>query len=273
MNLTADRPPIRILQVVGKMNRGGAETWLMHILRNIDRTKFKIDFLVSTTEPCAYDDEIRSLGSRIISCPGTSNPLKYSRKFKQILREYGSYDVVHSHIHHYNGAILRWAQQAGVPIRVCHSHIDSSALEAKAGWLRRAYLHLMKNWIERHATIGLGCSEVASADLFGSNWQADPRWKLYYCGIDLAPFTQVPARASVRRELRIPQDAFVIGHVGRFQEQKNHQFLVEIFAEILDREPQAYLLLLGEGPLRSTIEHQVSAKQLQHRTLFAGSPC
>ncbi len=266
-----NRPPIRILQVVGMMNRGGAETWLMHILRNLDREKFHIDFLVGTTAPCAYDDEIRSLGSRIIPCMGAANPLTYGGKFNQILREYGPYDVIHGHIHHYNGVILRCAERAGVPIRVCHSHIDSSPLEAKAGWLRRAYLNLMKTWIGRHATVGLGCSEVASANLFGSNWQTDPRWQLYYCGIDLDPFTLVPDCQSVRRELGIPKDAFVIGHVGRFQEQKNHEFLVEIFAEILDREPQAYLLLLGEGPLRPAIEQQVSAKQLQHRTLFAGS--
>jgi glycosyltransferase involved in cell wall biosynthesis len=266
-----NRAPIRILQVVGMMNRGGAETWLMHVLRNIDREKFQIDFLVGTTEPCAYDAEIRSLDSQIIPCMGAANPLTYGRKFTQVLQEYGPYDVVHGHIHHYNGMILRLAARAGVPIRICHSHIDSSALEAQAGWLRRTYLNLMKTWIAQHATAGLGCSNVASANLFGTDWQTDPRWQLYFCGIDLSAFDRVPDRANVRYELGIPQDAFVIGHVGRFQKQKNHAFLVDIFAEILDREPQAYLLLLGEGPLRPEIERLVSARQLDRRTLFAGS--
>lgn len=266
-----NRPPIRILQVVGMMNRGGAETWLMHVLRNIDREKFQIDFLVGTTEPCAYDAEIRALGSQIIPCLGAANPLIYGRKFTKILQAYGPYDVVHGHIHHYNGMLLRLAARAGVPIRICHSHIDSSALEANAGWTRRAYLNLMKTWIAQYATAGLGCSDVASANLFGNDWQADPRWQLYYCGIDLSAFDRLPDRASVRYELGIPQDALVIGHVGRFQEQKNHAFLVNIFAEILDREPQAYLLLLGEGPLRPEIERLVSVRQLDRRTLFAGS--
>jgi glycosyltransferase involved in cell wall biosynthesis len=265
------RPPIRILQVVGMMNRGGAETWLMHVLRNIDREKFHIDFLVGTTEPCAYDAEIRSLGGRIIPCLGAGNPLTYGRKFTKILQEYGPYDVVHGHIHHYNGMILRSAARAGVPIRICHSHLDSSALEAQAGWVRRAYLKLMKSWIARYATAGLGCSDVASANLFGNDWQADPRWQLYYCGIDLSAFDRMPDRASIRQELGIPEDAFVIGHVGRFQAQKNHAFLVDIFAELLDREPQAYLLLLGEGPLRAEIERLVIARQLDRHTLFAGS--
>ncbi|AFY95366.1 glycosyltransferase family 1 protein [Chamaesiphon minutus] len=271
MNLAPDRPPIKILQVVGMMNRGGAETWLMHVLRNIDRNIFQIDFLVSTTDACAYDDEIRALGGRVIPCTGPSNPLTYARKFQQVLQEYGPYDVVHSHIHHYNGYILRLADRAGVPIRVCHSHIDSTALEAKSSWLRRLYFKLMTRWIDRHATIGLGCSDVASANLFGKDWQKDSRWQKYYCSIDLTPFeTKVDPR-QVRAELGIPAAAFAIGHVGRFQEQKNHTFLVDIFAQVLKREPQAYLLLIGDGPLRAEIERQVERAGLAERTLFTGS--
>jgi glycosyltransferase involved in cell wall biosynthesis len=265
------RPPIRILHVVGMMNRGGAETWLMHILRNIDRDKFKIDFLVGTTDSCAYDAEILALGSRIIPCLGAANPWQYARNFKQVLAEYGPYDVVHSHIHHYSGYILRLAKQAGVTIRICHSHIDSSPLEAKASWWRRAYLKLMQGWIDRYATIGLGCSDIACADLFGANWRKDPRWQSYYYGIDLAPFAEAVDPASIRQELGIPDNSFVIGHVGRFHEQKNHPFLLEIFAQVLKQAPQAYLLLVGEGALRPQIEQQISQMNLTERVIFAGS--
>ena len=271
MNLAPSRPPIRILHVVGMMDRGGAETWLMHILRNIDRSIFQMDFLVNTTATCAYDDEIRALGGRIIPCTGPSNPIEYAQKFKQILREDGPYNVVHSHIHHYNGYVLKLAHQAGVPIRVCHSHIDSTALEAKSSWRRRLYLKLMTRWIDRHATIGLGCSDVASADLFGKNWKKDPRWQIYYCSIDLTPFATASDAASVRADLGIPASAFVVGHVGRFQQQKNHTFLVDIFAEVLKQQPQAYLLLVGEGDLRPQIEQQALAQGIGHRTIFAGS--
>jgi glycosyltransferase involved in cell wall biosynthesis len=271
MNLDPDRPPIRILHVLGQMNRGGAETWLMHILRNIDRNIFQMDFLVSTTDVGAYDEEIRALGGRVIPCTGiTTNPLKYAQKFKQILREHGPYHVVHSHIHHYSGYILRLAHEAGIPIRVCHSHLDSTPLEAKAGWLRRLYLKLMRSWIDRHATIGLGCSDLAIADLFGADWNNDPRWQIYYCSIDLTPFRAAVDPASIRAELGIPAQAFVIGHVGRFQEQKNHTFLLDIFAEVLNQQPQAYLLLVGDGPLQATIEQQAVAQGIRHRTIFAG---
>lgn len=263
--------PIRILHVVGGMNRAGVETWLMHILRHINRDRFQMDFLVHTDKPCVYGDEIRALGSKIIPCLSPSNPWLYARNFKQILRKHGPYDVVHSHIHHFSGYVLWLAKQAGVPVRIAHSHIDSSPLEAKAGWRRRLYLAGMKTLINRNATLGLGCSHIANLDLFGHDREADFHSHILYYGIDLTPFQESIDTAKVRTELDIPADAFVVGHVGRFQEQKNHRFLLEIFAEVAKREPQSYLLLVGEGPLRSSIEQQAFQMGLRNRIIFAGS--
>jgi glycosyltransferase involved in cell wall biosynthesis len=262
---------IRILHVVGGMNRGGAETWLMNILRNIDRDRFQMDFLVHTMQPCAYDDEIRDLGSKIIPCLYPSKPGLYARNFKRILHEHGLYDTVHSHVHHFSGYVLRLAQQADVPVRIAHSHLDTSQLDAKAGLLRRGYLKLMKQWIARHATIGLAASQKAGVALFGSNWDTDPSRQILYCSIDLTPFQNFVDPVSVRTELGIPPDAFVIGHVGRFDEQKNHLFLVEIAAEVAKREPKMRLLLVGDGLLRPKIEQKIAQLGLTDRTIFAGS--
>jgi glycosyltransferase involved in cell wall biosynthesis len=262
---------IRILHVLGGMNRGGIETWLMHVLRHVDRDRLRMDFLVHTTEPCAYDDEIRSLGSKIIPCLDPSRPWLYARNFKRLLQEYGPYDIVHSHVHHFSGYVLRLAQEAGVPVRIAHCHKDSSPLEANAGLHRRFYLTLMKGLIVRHATLGLGCSQVATIDLFGSGWKNDPRWRLLYYGIDMLAFREGVDSLDFGTELGIPVNAFVIGHVGRFHEQKNHRFLLEIFANIAKREPQAYLLLVGEGPLRPNIEEQALSMAIRDRVIFAGA--
>jgi len=263
--------PIRILHVVNGMVRAGCETWLMHILRHINRDRFQIDFLVHTTERCSYDDEIRSLGSKIISCPHPhSQPWKYGHNFKQILKEHRPYDVIHSHGHHFSGYILRLAHQVGVPIRIAHSHFDSSSVEAKASLKRKLYLGLMKRWISQYATVGLGCSRNAAADLFGMKWENDPRWQLLYCGIDLAPFRNTFDSNAVRAELDIPADAFVLGHVGRFDEAKNHLFLLDIASEIAKREPKMRLLLVGEGKLRPQIEQKVVQIGLADRVIFAG---
>ena len=270
-NLVTQRP-IRILHVVGGMTRGGIETWLMHILRHIDRDRFWMDFLVHTPEPCAYDQEIRNLGSRIIPCPLKRwLPWVYAANFKKILREYGPYDIVHSHVHHFSGYILGLAKQAGVSLCIAHSHNDTSSQEAKAGLYRHWYCQLTKSWISQHATLGLGCSRPATADLFGSDWETDPRWQVLYYGIDLKPFQDVVDPVAVRAEFGIPADAFVIGHVGRFQPQKNHHFLIEIAAEIAKREPKMRLLLLGEGYLQPEIAQLVAQMGLGDRAIFAGS--
>jgi len=115
---------MRILQVVGGMNRHGTETWLMNVLRSVDRTRFQMDFLVHTDEQQAYEDEAKALGSQVIRCLHPSRPWMYAKNFRQVLREHGSYDVVHSHIHHYSGFVLRLAHQAGIPLRIAHSHSD-----------------------------------------------------------------------------------------------------------------------------------------------------
>src|SRR5512140_2248215 len=96
---------VRILHVLGKLDRGGAETWLVQTLRHIDRSKYHFDFLVHADGAGAYDEEVRSLGARIIPCLSPSSPAKFARNFLRILREYGPYDCVHSHVHHYSGYV------------------------------------------------------------------------------------------------------------------------------------------------------------------------
>jgi glycosyltransferase involved in cell wall biosynthesis len=257
------------------MHRGGVETWLMHILRHIDRDRFQMDFLVHTTQPCAYDDEIRSLGSQIILCLHPARPLNYTSNFKRILAENGRYDIVHSHLHYFSGYVLRLAHQAGVTVRIAHSHTNTAASETNAGLYRYLYLAVMKSWIARYATLGLGCSRDAASDLFGPNWKADPRWQTLYCGINLSPFQNVVDTVTVRTELGIPTDAFVIGHVGRFSEQKNHQFIIDIAAEITKIYPKMRLLLVGEGrgesSLQSNIKQKVAQLGLADHVIFAGS--
>lgn len=266
----AQQRSIRILHVVGGMNRGGVETWLMHIMQHIDCNRYQMDFLVHTTQPGAYDDKIRALGSKIIPCLHPSQPRLYARNFKRILREYGPYDIIHSHVHHFSGYVLRLAHQVGIPTRIAHSHNDTSSIEARAGMYRRLYLALTRWWIFRYATLGLGCSRDALANLFGSTWETDPRWRVLYYGIDLTPFQDFVNPIAVRTELGIPADAFVVGHVGRFDEQKNHKFLVEIAAEVAKREPKMRLLLVGDGPLRPGIEQKVAQLGLTDRLIFAG---
>lgn len=262
--------PVRVLHVVGGMNRGGVETWLMHVLRNMDRDRFHFDFLVHTEKACAYDDEIRRLGSRVIPCLHPSRPWLYARNFMKVLRQCGPYDVIHSHVHHYSGYVLRLARTAGVPKRIAHSHNDTLAVDSSAGLLRKTYLRIMEKEIRAHATVGLAASEKAAVALYGPLWKKDPRWRVLYCGIDLQPFSETVDRRQVRSELGLPPDAFVVGHVGRFSPQKNHAFLMDIAAELVRREPRTRVLLVGDGPLRPAMEAKAARLGLQEHVLFLG---
>ncbi len=262
-------PPLRILHVLACMNRGGVEVWLMHMLRHIDRERFRMDF--ATSQPGEFDDEIRSLGSQVHRTASPRNPRAFARSLQGILSDGGPYDVVHSHLHYFSGYVLRVAARAGVPARIAHSHNDTTAAETGAGFLRRRYLSLTQSWISRYATHGLACSGLAAKDLFGENWSLDRRWKIIFYSMPFAPFAEVVTdRGRIREDLGIPRDAWVLGHVGRFFEQKNHMFLINVLAEAARRNPNLCLLLVGDGPLRPAIESRVEQLQLCKRVVFAG---
>jgi glycosyltransferase involved in cell wall biosynthesis len=261
--------PIRVLHIVGGMNRGGVETWLMHVLRHIDRKRFQMDFMVHTAAPCTYDDEVRALGGRIVPCLHPSRPWRYAKNFRGVVAAYGPYDIVHSHVHHYSGYTLRLAQRTDIPIRIAHSHNDASPQDSSPSPLRWIYLTTAKRFIFRFATIGLAASGKAAEALFGPAWQRSSLCRLLYYGIDLAPF-RAQADPSIRAALQLPPDAFVIGHVGRFDEQKNHRFLLEIFRCVADADPRSRLLMIGDGRLRSAIEQRVAKLDLTARVVFAG---
>ena len=264
--------PTRILHVVGAMGRSGVETWLMHVLHHLDRERFRMDFMVQATKKTAYDDEIQELGSRIFRCSHRRQLVKHDRDFRRILRDQGPYDVIHCHLHYYNGYALRRGRQAGIPIRIAHSHNDFSPAYEGRSVLWKMYANVMRLWISEDATVGLAASREAARSLFGPAWEADSRLRILYYGVDLKPFHDAAEvdPAATRAELGMPADAFVMGHVGRFFEQKNHEFLVDIASEVIKREPTAYLLMVGNGPLRPAIERRVAEAEIGDRVIFAG---
>lgn len=263
--------PIRILHVVGRMDRGGVETWLMQILRNIDRSRFQMDFLVHTAKPGAYDEEIEALGSRVIPCLGARRPWVYATNLQRCLSVEGPYDIVHSHVDAFSGYVLMLAERAGVASRIAHSHSNTIRKRIVAGTTRRAYLKLTDRGIRRYATLGLAASAQAAEALFGPDWEDHPGRRLLYYGCDLAPFREHVNRAEVRSEFGIRPDNMVAGHVGRFSEPKNHGFFVDVAAEISRLEPRSRFLLIGDGELRSSIEQKIHASALMSRFVLAGT--
>jgi glycosyltransferase involved in cell wall biosynthesis len=261
---------MKVLHVLGGMNRGGAETWLMNVLKHLDRDRFQMDFLVHTMDRCAYDDQIRKYGSEVIPCMHPHEPWRYAANFLRIMKNCGPYDVVHSHVHHFSGFILALARVAGVPLRIAHSHSDTFDQQRKSNGTRKLYFYGMKRLISLNATDCLAASRRAANALFGPNWEADARSRVLYCSIDLSRFILDRDVKSTRMELGLPVDSFVVGHVGSFREAKNHAFIIEIAAELARKEPRLRVLLVGDGPLRPATKLRVDELGLQDKVVFLG---
>lgn len=261
---------IRVLHIVGNLNRGGAETWLMHVLRGMDRRQLHFDFVVHADGPWDYRAEAETLGSKVLVCQSPRNPISYALNLANLVRTHGPYDCIHSHIHYFSGIPLLTARLLQVPARIVHGHLDSSWLDSDASFIRRSYITLMKQLIWGCSTKGIAVSTVAGDTLFPSGWRSDPKWSLIFCGIDLQPFREPVAREDIRRELNISPDAVVVGHVGRFQSQKNHSFLLDIAAAAIRVMPNVVFLLIGDGPLRSTIETKARELNLSEHVRFLG---
>ncbi len=262
--------PVRILQVASYMTpaHGGAEVWLMELLRHIDRSRFQMDFLVHTTEPQPFHEEIRSLGGKVLPCVRPLYLWRYPWEFGAILRRHGPYDIVHAHIL-FAGFALRLARLFGVPNRIVHVHADQGSMSGH-GPLIDMFLRCTRNWPLRDATAGIAVSRKVAAFTFGENWQDDGRWSVIPCGINLNPFRSPINSKEVRAELGIPPGAFVVAHVGRMVREKNHTFLFAVAKEISSVEPAFRLLLVGDGPLRAQLEAEVKELGLGGSVVWAG---
>lgn len=253
---------IRILHVVTYMGRGGLETMIMNYYRRMDRTKVQFDFLVHRDFRADYDDEIERLGGRIYRI-GRLIPWSraYQRALDAFFDAHPEYRVVHVHQDCLSAVILKAAKKHGVPVRIAHSHNSSQDRNLK--YLIKLYY---KRQIPRYATALFACGKDAGDWMFGGT-----PYTIVNNAIDAAQYRYRQARANqARQALGIAEDAFVVGHVGRFSPVKNHAFLLEVFGELCRADGNAVLLLVGDGELRSVIEDKAKAMGLEDRVLFTG---
>ncbi|WP_064091693.1 glycosyltransferase family 1 protein [Rossellomorea aquimaris] len=255
--------PLRVLHVVVNMNRGGAETLIMNLYRNIDRTKVQFDFL--TCKEGVFDSEILEMGGKIHLIPYVTEVghFGYVKELDRFFEEH-SYKIVHSHLDRMSGLVLRAAKKAGVSVRIAHSHNTQS----EGGIGAKTYKWLVGQYINWNATHMFACSKAAAQWLFGN--QAHKAFLLKN-GIECDKFQfSFYIRNQARAELQLNDETFVLGHVGRFCHQKNHMFLLETFAEIQKTIPNAKLILVGDGPLRKEITEKINNLELEQHVMLLG---
>lgn len=261
--------PIRVLHETVIMDPGGIEGLLMNVYRHIDRTQVQFDFMVHRPERAFYEDEIERLGGRIYRTarfsPFPGQYQAYMRATEKILREHPEYKVLHAHAE-LNLWPLMAAEKAGIPTRIAHSHNARTGIN-----LKYFFLLYEKAGIKNYCTHMFMCSTPAGIWSFGRRAVASGDVKLIKNGIETEKFSfDRQLRMKKRQELGL-KDQFAVGHVGRFMRQKNHTFLIDIFAAIHKKNPNSVLLLAGDGRLMEEIQNKVRALGLERWVMFLGN--
>ena len=260
--------PIRILQVIGIMNRGGAEAMIMNLYRHIDREKIQFDFVEHTTEKAAFDEEIISMGGKIYHCPKytVTNHFQYCQWWNNFFLEHASeYSVVHGHIGSTAAIYLKIAKNYRM-YTIAHSHNTKGKIGIKN------LLYRCMSYPTRFISdYFFACSKQACIDRYGKKVSRDnSKHKILNNAIDTKTYKyDTKTRNECRKEFVLDNE-IVIGHVGRFVIEKNHEFLVEVFRKILNNNKNVKLLLVGDGPLKKEVLQQVKTVGIQDNVIFAG---
>lgn len=261
-----EQNPIRIAHIMGKWLGGGVESVVMNYYRHIDRTKIQFDFICDEDSTNIPYDEIESLGGKVVLIPPYQKILRYQKQLKRVLED-GRYKIVHSHISTLSVFSLLAATRANVPVRIAHSHSTTNKKEKKKNLMKQT----LRPFSKLFATNYMCCSELAGRWLFGDKAYDKGNVYLLNNAIDLDKFKYNEfIRQEVRNELNIADNTLVIGHIGRFVEQKNHDFLIDIFNEVYKKNNNSLLLLVGQGPKMKEIKEKVKNYNLQDNVLFLG---
>ena len=250
--------PIRVLNLFTIMNRGGAETMVMNYYRNMDRSKVQFDFMVHRQERGAYEDEIEALGGRIFRMPPVRpwSAHEYKKVVRAFYGEHPEYKVIHSHMSELGYYDFIEAEKAGVPVRICHAHNRPYGLDLKSP-VRWYYKTMMR----AHITDLFTCGVESAEWLFGAKNKS--RFVQLNNAIDAKQYVYRPQlRQSMRQALGIAEDQLVIGHVGRFDPQKNHGFLIDVFANVHKQNEKALLVLVGDDSHSGGMEIHEKVAQL-----------
>lgn len=261
-----EKKTIIVAQVMGKWLGNGVESVIMNYYRHLNHSKVQFDFICDEDSTRIPYDEIKKLGGRVFLVPKYQNLPKYLKALEKLFKE-NQYRIVHSNINTLSVFPLYAAKKAGVPIRISHSHSTSNPKE----WKRNLIKNILRPFSKRYATDYFACSEIAGRYLFGNKAFDQGEVKIIHNAIDIEKFKfDEVARKKLRKELEIKDNTVVIGHVGRFVQQKNHTFLVDVFKEYHKKNPDSKLLLVGSGPLEDEIKKKVERLSLKDSVLFLG---
>jgi len=250
----------KILHIVGIMNLGGQETLIMNVFRKINRKEYQFDFVVQRSDKGYYDDEIKKLGGNIFYVePVSKNPFKHIYQLNKILKN-NNYCAFHRHT---NSSIvfidIIIAKFNKIKNIIVHCHSTKTNINSIIHTIFKPILNIFN--IKRVA-----CSKDAGIFMFGNN-----QFKVINNGIEIKNYLfNESVRNIIRKKYNISNEC-IIGHVGRFNNEKNHPFIINMFCQLLKYRNDFKLFLIGDGDNRKYIEKLVYEKKIQDKVVFLGN--
>lgn len=232
----------------------------MNMYRNIDRSKIQFDFIVH--KEGIFDNEIKNMGGNVFKLDYINKigPYSYKKQLEKFFKEHSEYKIIHSHLNQVTGIVLEVAKKCKIPIRIAHSHNT----KASGNFITKIYKAHLGKKIKENATINLACGEAAGKWLY----KTEP-FIIIKNGINLEKFKfNNLYREEIRTELKIDDDKVIIGHVGRFEAQKNHKFIIDIFNNIVKKNKNYILVLIGTGKLKEEIMVKVKTYGIEENVKF-----
>lgn len=271
--------PIRVLNVVGRMGQGGIESLIMNIYRNIDRDAVQFDFLCHEGLGGCYEEEIKSLGGRLFEMPKLrANPdeggsktyyyklFEYIGALKKFFKTHPEYHVIHGHMTNTAAIYMPIAKKYGkVTCCIAHSHLT----QARPG-LSGMITDILHKPMLKVATDFFACSKEAARWIYPQELIDSGKVKIIKNGVDPKRFYyDVQKAIEVKKDLGL-EDKFVIGNVARFKTEKNHTFMIDVMENVMKIIPNAVLMLIGDGELRTETEEKVKRLGLENKVIFMG---
>lgn len=258
---------IRILQILGIVANGGVEAVIMNYYRNINKSKIQFDFVVHSDADENYINEVLAMGAKVYKVtPYNKNIFKFMYEIYHIIK-FNHYQIIHSNMNALSGFVLLPAYLAGTKVRILHNHTTDSKEEKLRSLIKR----LLRPFAKLFANQYWACSKLAAEWMYGKSAVENGKVTIINNAINLEKFKfNKEKRELIRKELGL-ENYFIIGHVGRFMKPKNHEFLIDIFNEVLKQKENVRLLLMGDGKLRSKIEEKVKNLGIEKAVIFLGN--
>ena len=255
---------IRILQVLGGLNIGGAETMVMNYYRNIDKSLIQFDFVVHGNNIGFYEKEIKDLGGKVYRVPRYKlyNHFKYKKAWNIIFKDHPEYKIIHSHVRSTASIILKIAKKYNLKT-ICHSHSTSNG-KGLSAFIKKIF----QKSIPKYADYLFSCSKESAIWLYGEKNANSNRCYIINNAIDASRFIyNTEIRNNKRKKLNV-DNKIILGMVGRLAEVKNHRFAIELLKKLVNYNDKYHLLIIGSGDMKEKIVDQINNYNLKNNVTF-----